>query len=506
MWPLRDPSRFFVNTSNISNPLTALLGSGSGAAGQANASATGNGASWDKDGKSMVETRDVVRRLASKLFGVTLAVIEDREPGIDHSLSPQASITPSFPASLSKSAARIERTSTLSTIYHAPQSSSSGGGHNGSSSHVPTNKPLVKVVTAASNDIANYIASVLQYNEPLSTHNAKTTPASQSDQPKQSGFSAPGDMNRAFGSLLIYRELFESGLASLAGVFAAVPSPRSRIERTRHHDSPSKAPQSLMKGGAYDHSLQPSASSSSGFEPPLSFSNFTPLSMASSRSIRAQESVTQGNEALLPITQYSDKPMLYPQTFRAVFHLATAQPPQQSHSTSLLAAGTNSIANLLSPATPTSWGSSSTAAHLPINTSSASGGNSLGYAAEWGTGLGWSSPLPQLNKAESEEQLRKEALSLLPVCAAFDTERFVNSGLFSATMTVILTSWGYKTGVSIKEGVEDRKQFEVLTGLIKGKIAMEKGDRSYLVRILGELTFALRNSSVSFLYSLLYYC
>lgn len=497
---LRDPSRFLVNTSNPSNPLMALLGSSSGIAAQPQSAAVaGDGVGWDKDGKSTVEARDVVRRLAAKLFGVTLAVIEEREPGIDHSVSPEASITPSFPASLSKSAARIERTSTLSTIYHAPQSGSANGGHIGFSTHVPTNKPLVKLVTAASNDIANYISSVLQYSEPVSTHNAKTTSASQSDSSKKHGFSGPGDVNRAFGALLIYRELFESGLASLAGVFASLPSSRSRIERSRYHDSPSKTPQLLTKGGAYDHSLHPSASTSSAFDPPPPFSG--PMSMTSSRSVKAHDfGSPQGAEPILPITQFSDKPMLYPQTFRAIFHLATAQPPQQSHSTSLLAVSTHSIANLLSPASPTSWGSTSIAASSVNATTASLSGASAGYGADWGTGIGWSSPLPQLNKTELEEQLRKEALSLLPVCAAYDTERFVSSGLFSATMMVILTSWGYKTGVSAKDNFEDRQQFEVLTSMIKGKVAMEKGDRSYLVRILGELTFALRNSSAMISY------
>jgi hypothetical protein len=95
-----------------------------------------------------------------------------------------------------------------------------------------------------------------------------------------------------------------------------------------------------------------------------------------------------------------------------------------------------------------------------------------------------------LAKTEQEEQIRKEALRLLPVCAAYDTIRF-ERGWFTATMGAILGAWGV---VRREERGDDQSGNNSL-GTVE--LPVEKGDRSYLVRLLGELAFAMRSSNVS---------
>ncbi|KAG8811972.1 phosphatidylinositol kinase- protein kinase tor1, partial [Serendipita sp. 399] len=131
MYPLRDPSRFFFPVAT-SNP---NVGDGTtppepfeflGWYRVPPSSVTGTLATGPGDNKPGFEVQDIVRRMAARLFGVTLAVIEGREPGLlDQIPSNEEVETPlkrNSSIALSASAARLERTGTLSTIHQPPLS------------------------------------------------------------------------------------------------------------------------------------------------------------------------------------------------------------------------------------------------------------------------------------------------------------------------------------------------------------------------------------------------
>ncbi|KAG8816995.1 phosphatidylinositol kinase- protein kinase tor1, partial [Serendipita sp. 400] len=514
MYPLRDPSRFLVPVSanNANNDLFPgggqagnILDSLSGIAGTL---ATGSG-----DHKLGVEAQDIVRRLAARLFGVTLAVIEGREPGLlEQAALNEEQALASKPApkkrdtiALSPSAARLERTGTLSTIHQQQPLSpiTPSGSFRGP---LRANEPLFNVATAASRDLLAYSSTELDHVDVR-----RLAPSAPSSQSK-------GDINRAFGALLIFRELLESGLTSLAGVSlnnpSKYPGDKKRLVMERRGDD---APRGLV--GHLD-----------GFQPPSASTSTISTGISKSNSLQSPPPPNYGSSGS-PMAAL-ERPMTYPRLFGVIFKLALSHPSPAGH-TSLLAASTHSIANLLmapsSPIAPSP--SSSTFVGTPSSFTAAGNAISSGSGGI-GTGVGWSTPLPAFSKSDTEDQLRKEALSLLPVCAAFDTETFKQGGFFRGTMYAILCAWGvesYSNSSSTQigrpsgrnrhhhhhdeEGLglfadeegdefvrEEKRDTERMVSSMKGKIPVETKDRSYLVRVVGELTFAMRRSNAMLSY------
>jgi hypothetical protein len=586
MYPLRDPSRFLVVSGE---PLLSFDGGFGGDSLGNIGSLLSTGKDEKKPGagggvlgdtKPAIEACDVVRRLAAALFGATLEVIKAREYA---RLERSSSLDSTQPGTVAAQAGMLDRSNTLSTMDPGiPGTPALGTGTAGSTyggaTGVHVSRPLVKVAIAASNDISNYIRS-LQDGEKipirqryLSTPTASShlsslsKPLPNQSQPQAGsrlGISRtdttipPGDVNRAFGALLLYRELFGSGLASLAGILAVDPDSTSLNDLTggRHEERPS----SLTRGGR----------------------RFV-TSDGEQRTDHHRTSTSMSAHATHTKHEQSNRPLPYPTIFSDIFKLVIQFPTQPSSSTGLLAASTASLASLLAPASPT-WSSPS-----PTNTFSSLGSGSTFVPSPWSSGVGtsgslpssgilggvwggvgdgvlgnewgpyagtrWNAPLPPLSKYELEEQLRKEALSLLPVCAAYDTSRFITGGWFRATMGVIMGAWGVE-GYSDKSGRansmsassatrplsgsfggrpanmskisepsavrlgdldEDgftefgggmdgmgKGAWEVGLGSKRGLIPVEKGDRSYLVRIMGELMYAMKSSKVS---TLAYFC
>ncbi|CAG8583194.1 7162_t:CDS:2, partial [Acaulospora colombiana] len=219
MYPLRDPSRFYVYTGSL----------GSALVGKEVKDGAKDGAAIERS-KPAYEARDVVRRIAARLFRVTLAVIALRESspeGVDTSEAPNKMSSSGVPA-LRGSNWKLDRIASQPLI--TPGSNASGA--------TKTNKPLMKVAAAASNDITNFILSSSSsidkdfiqsphYQRIVQSqrHHSATGSHGSKSQPPQ---PVQGDINRAFGALLIYRELFDTKMASLAGVIATDPSERRR--------------------------------------------------------------------------------------------------------------------------------------------------------------------------------------------------------------------------------------------------------------------------------------
>jgi hypothetical protein len=331
-----------------------------------------------------------------------------------------------------------------------------------------------------------------------------------SGHPHSSGNPLPtGNVHRAFGALLIYRELFDSGLASLAGLYAgdedepidsSVVAPR---DSTPHQAGSSSitGPNTprLVRGGIrypVDESSsalamtspQPSAPPKHGVKPQA-----PPARKAGPVKVMPFD---------LPTTAFTYPPP-YTTIFSLIFHLATRYPTSTSGSggsgTSLLTVGTESLARMLGgPASPGGWSpyspSSSTSAGADASGFDFGGRMGMGGTptASFGySGPGWSAPLPSLAKIEQEEQIRREALGLLPICAAYDTVRFERGGWFTATMGAILGAWGV---VRREERVDELSGYDSTR---TAELPIEKGDRSYLVRVLGDLAYAMRSSNVS---------
>jgi len=224
----------------------------------------------------------------------------------------------------------------------------------------------------------------------------------------------------------------------------------------------------------------------------------------------------------LPTEAYT-RPPPYTTTFSSIFYLATttcqtaATHGSGGGGASLLTVGTESIARIWGGGGPTSPGgwsaysSSSTSSAQADGvgtglsgvggTAAAGGLSSFSSVAGGSSGPGWSTPLPPLAKAEQEEQIRKEALALLAVCAAYDTGRFVRDGWLTATMYAILCAWGI-----VRRGERgDKLSGREYDSLRPAELPVEKGDRSYLVRMLGELAYAMKGTDVgSFFFNSIY--
>jgi hypothetical protein len=521
MYPLRDPSRFYVYTGSLGG---GLVGKEIRKDGLKDASAA-------ERSKPAYEARDVVRRLAARLLQVTLAVIAFRESsqeGVDTAEATKKISSVGAPA-LRGSSWKLDRIASQPLI--TPGSNVSGS--------IKTNKPLMKVAAAASNDITNFILSSSSSTDKEFHHSPHYQRIVQSQrQPPAAGppgtkqqppQPVQGDINRAFGALLIYRELFDTKMASLAGVVATDPNERRRSyfgglanddeymrdlmgdaldSNVRRHSMAGNA--ALQRGGIRYDSRVPSAvgvpHTASVSDVPSAFTGARPSASNAPSWDRLPERPADATE----------RPALYPITFSAIFSLATRHPTSPSHGSSLLGVSTQSIASLLAPASPTTWTPPTPTYAYPSTSPLSPSGITTSLPEH--TGVGWTSPLPPQSKYDQEETLRKEALSMLPVCAEYDTERFKSGGFFRDTMKILMSAWGveaYSTGgvqgpkvmesSLLMEGIPDRNgdgprggRDITHEGGSREIIPVEKGDRSYLVKVLGELTSAMRNSNVSF--------
>ncbi|KIM20793.1 hypothetical protein M408DRAFT_30067 [Serendipita vermifera MAFF 305830] len=405
--PLRDGCRFWVVKGTEEDWMTSVDGlEGVADAGAAAVSAPVNGNMEDvlgarqmtastgslgggsatpastSGGKTNVEARDVVRRLAARLFRVTLRVMASREanlgPGpagstedeqVDDGKMPSTGVTSPVAGSgvgLVRRASRLSASS--SSMFAPPRSYSQVGGESGliqasstsaSRTHgkgMRTSRSLVEVATAAANDLAAYLRVVMKGDKNMDAKKGKPrgTTSFVSGAPT-SGHPLPaGNIHRAFGALLIFRELFESGLASLAGLYA-----RDEDELIGslgfdgiHQDAESgrlaaSSQSRLMRGGirysedgsAVEGSIHPRPAPQAGEHHPHHHHH---QSGAKPR-IKMLE---LPSEALA-------QPPPYTATFSAIFHLATrSATPASTGSTlgggaSLLSVGTESIARML---------------------------------------------------------------------------------------------------------------------------------------------------------------
>jgi hypothetical protein len=329
-----------------------------------------------------------------------------------------------------------------------------------------------------------------------------------SGQPPSSSPLPTGNIHRAFGALLIYRELFESGLASLAGLYAGDEEELIDNSGTATRDIPAhrgsssntgpKSPR-LVRGGIRYPVEESSSALALTFPQPSAPSKHGAKPQAPTA---RKAGPVKAKPFDLP-TEAFNFPPPYTAIFSLIFYLATRYPTSTSGSggsgASLLTVGTESLARMLGgPASPGGWSAYSAASSTSAGADSPGldfGGRTGmggGPAASFGySGPGWSTPLPSLAKVEQEEQIRREALGSLPVCAAYDTVRFERGGWFTATMGAILSAWGV---------VRREERGDELSGHDSPRTAelpIEKGDRSYLVRVLGELAYAMRSSNVS---------
>jgi hypothetical protein len=165
-----------MTSSNSSMGILSPMAAGSTATNK-NLSTTGAAASSQPQGKQSIEARDVVRRLAARLFRVTLAVIAGREPGLGHGYGGSSGdIVSGSGAGTTGSAAggdsvvgslhgsRLGNSSSVSSSsMFGPQVLQQTG--NGPPVPRPgagrrTNKPLVDVATAAANDLSAYLKTI----------------------------------------------------------------------------------------------------------------------------------------------------------------------------------------------------------------------------------------------------------------------------------------------------------------------------------------------------------
>ncbi|KIM20796.1 hypothetical protein M408DRAFT_123118 [Serendipita vermifera MAFF 305830] len=135
---------------------------------------------------------------------------------------------------LMRRASRLSASS--SSMFAPPRSYSQVGGESGliqaggtsanTRTHgkgMRTSRSLVEVATAAANDLAAYLRVVMKGDKNADAKNKGKTRGTTSfvSGAPTSGHPLPaGNIHRAFGALLIFRELFDSGLASLAGLYA----------------------------------------------------------------------------------------------------------------------------------------------------------------------------------------------------------------------------------------------------------------------------------------------
>ena len=322
-----------------------------------------------------------------------------------------------------------------------------------------------------------------------------------------------GNIHRAFGALLIYRELFENHVASLAGIYPGEDADdlvvHSHKESYTATAPSSSSPTRLVRGGVR-YSEDGNATDMSNHPRPA------PQGAASTTGIHTPHKAPHHKTQIKPLDLPSEAlahPPPFTTTFSAMFYLATRSPTSASslgNSGSLLSVGTESIARMLGggPVSPGGvWGSpvpgimstSTGSDGLSGSPGGARGlGPNTGMSPNVGAGVvgyagpGWSAPLSPLSRYEQEEQIRREALGLLPICAAYDTERFESGGWFTATMGALLSAWG----------IIKRENGEESAGS-DSAVPAEKGERSYLVRVLGELAYAMRSSNVSVSYVLL---
>lgn len=396
----------------------------------------------------------VVRRLAARLFSVSLDVIESQE----------ATGVPNIPdtAAILAQAKQLNRSSYLSSrlshqhLASQTYSLTSSSTINGPPpySGPPINEALNLVATAACTDL-----------------NA-------------------ADVHRQFAALLIFRELFLSPFAAaVAGITAGgigqiIVGQEYGPEGYRSEGSGRGG---LIRGGVRYSERDPHARMSmvhtdGGTSGTLSMQHSVPTRGGHSQGGKPG---THSKGSAVPEIQKESGLDPYPFIFATIFKLATRVTSQPTTATSLLGLGNStSLAQLL---TPTS----------PLNPSSPQG---------WGASTPYTpSPIaPALSKDQAQERLRKEALSLLPVCATYDTEKFRHDGWFRETMRVLLLGWGFDLspgslritgGTELdfgqSDGYERHPELAEKARDILSKVPPEKGDRSYLLRTLGQLTHAM---------------
>jgi hypothetical protein len=136
----------------------------------------GPATSAQAQGKPNIEARDVVRRLAARLFRVTLAVIASREPGLGHPYGGSSSdmavdsgmgaagTTAGDNAVATRHGGQLGTSSSVSSSSmfgpHAPPHGESERQRPRPGAGLQTSKPLVDVATAAANDLTAYLKSV----------------------------------------------------------------------------------------------------------------------------------------------------------------------------------------------------------------------------------------------------------------------------------------------------------------------------------------------------------
>lgn len=592
MHPLRDPSRFLVVSAQpllgLENTFDFFSGRSSFGVDSAGEGTQEHGKmdppflatlAGKADSKPSIQPSDVPRRLAAALFGATLEVIKERE-GIVHSEGEDLVLPGGIGVS---GGGTITRTTTFSTMDPNIMTPSIGpsysvpGGAGGSTlafGGMHVSRPLVNVAVAACNDIANYLRSStgVPHSQPqvprgryMSTpsqppsHVSASLPSailsSQPPLPQQSSHLSAsgrvdtalppqgiGDVNRAFGALLLYRELFGSGGAALAGI---VPEEFSTDtgdgrEATREYLQ-ERRPSSLIRGGKRFVGSEYAGEASEHLRAATA-----PSAHHQYASTHSQRGRNQGGKEPLP----------YPTIFADVFTLMLRFPAPPSTSSGFLSG--SALGGWLGPSSPTWSGQSPTTAtsfsslsptipNTSATISAALSGGVLGPEFGPYAGHRFNSPLPSLSKYDQEETLRKEALSLMPVLAAYDVRGFLAGGWARRVVGVVLGGWGIEGYANPKgadrsgrrtdssasftgrpasyagrppmqakmsdpsiphlEGLEgpfdddDWLKFGTvgITGATSGKklaVPIEKGDRSYLVRVLGELMFALRSSKV----------